>query len=132
MGFELNSIRNVGISLKMVLCLCFTIFFIGHLQLFHLNFGTIALLPKKDEAVRIEQFRPICLLNVSCKIFTKVGTNRLTQIAHSMIQPSQTVFMSGRHILEGVVVLHERFMRSTPRNWMGLSSKWTLRRRMIK
>ena len=65
------------------------------------------MLPKKDEAVRIKQFRPICLLNVSFKIFTKVGTNRLTQIAHSVIQPSQTMFMPGRHILEGVVVLHE-------------------------
>jgi hypothetical protein len=81
--------------------------FNGHLQLFHLNFGTITLLPKKDRAVCIEQFRPICLLNVSFKIFTKVATNRLTQIAHSMVQPSQTAFMPGRHILEGVVVLHE-------------------------
>ena len=31
----------------------------GQLQLFHLNFGTITLLPKKTDAVRIEQFRPI-------------------------------------------------------------------------
>ena len=82
-------------------------FFSGHLELFHLNFGLITLLPKKEEAVRIKQFRPICLLNVSFKIFTKVGTNRLTQIAHSVVQPSQTVFMPGRHILEGVAVLHE-------------------------
>ena len=57
--------------------------------------------------MRIEQFRPICLLDVSFKIFTKVGTNRLTQIAHSMVQQSQTAFMSDRNILEGVVVLHE-------------------------
>ena len=77
------------------------------MELFHLNFGTITLLPKKNEAVQIEQFRPICLRNVSFKIFTKVGTNRLTQIAHSVVQPSQTAFMPGRHILEGVVVLHE-------------------------
>ena len=81
--------------------------FNGHLQLFKLNFGTITLLPKKEEAIRIEQFRPICLLNVSFKIFTKVGTNRLTQIAHTVVQPTQTAFMPGRHILEGVVVLHE-------------------------
>ena len=81
--------------------------FNGHLQLFKLNFGTITLLPKKAEVIRIEQFRPICLLNVSFKIFTKVGTNRLTQIAHSVVQPTQTAYMPDRHILEGVVVLHE-------------------------
>ena len=57
--------------------------------------------------IRIELSRPIRLLNVSFKIFTKVGTNRLTQIAHSMVRPTQTAFMPSRHILEGVVVLHE-------------------------
>ena len=36
-----------------------------------------------------------------------MGTNRLTRIAHSVVQPSQMAFMPGRHILEGVVVLHE-------------------------
>ena len=81
--------------------------FKGHLNLFHLSFGTIMLLPKKVEAVRVEQFRPICLLNVSFKLITKVGTNRLTQIAHSVVQPTQTAFMPGRQILEGVVVLDE-------------------------
>ena len=62
-------------------------FFCGQLNLFQLNFGTITLLPKKEEAIRIEQFRPICLLNVSFKIFSKVGKNRLTQIAHTVVQP---------------------------------------------
>ena len=57
--------------------------------------------------MRIEQFRPICLLNVSFNFFTKVGTNRLTQIAQSVVQPTQTAFMPDRNILEGVVVLHE-------------------------
>ena len=52
--------------------------FSGHLQLFHLNFGTITMLPKKVEDFRIEQFRPICLLNVRFNFFTKIATNRLT------------------------------------------------------
>ena len=79
----------------------------GHLPLYKLNFGVITLLPKKEGAVQIQQYRPICLLNVSFKIFMKVGTNRITQIAHKVIRPTQTAFMLGRHILEGVVVLHE-------------------------
>ena len=48
--------------------------------------GTIPLLSKKEEAVHIEKFRPICLINVSFKNFTEVETNRLTQIAHSVVQ----------------------------------------------
>jgi hypothetical protein len=44
---------------------------------------------------------------MSFKIFTKVGTNRITGVAPKVIKPTQTAFMPGRHILEGVVVLHE-------------------------
>jgi hypothetical protein len=44
---------------------------------------------------------------VSFKIFTKVGTNRIVQIAESVVRLTQTAFMPGRHILEGVVILHE-------------------------
>jgi hypothetical protein len=36
-----------------------------------------------------------------------VATNRITELAHKVISPTQTAFMPGRHILEGVVVLHE-------------------------
>ena len=77
------------------------------LQLFRLNFGVITLLPKKEDACRIEKYRPICLLNVSFKVFTKVGTNRVTSIASRVIRPTQSAFLPDRNILEGVVILHE-------------------------
>jgi hypothetical protein len=79
----------------------------GDLPLCELNFGVITLLPKKEDAVQLQQYRPICLLNVSFKFFTKVGTNRVTSVAPKFIKPTQTASMPGRHILEGVVVLHE-------------------------
>ena len=80
---------------------------VGQLDLFRLNFGNIILLPKVNNAERIQQYRPICLLNVSFKIFTKVLSNRLTPVAHRMIRPSQTAFLLGRHIMKGAVILHE-------------------------
>jgi hypothetical protein len=64
-------------------------------------------LPKSVEALKIQQYRPICLLNVSFKIFTKVLTNRLTSVAHRVIQPTQAAFLPGRNIMEGVIILHE-------------------------
>jgi hypothetical protein len=36
-----------------------------------------------------------------------MGTNRVTKIAQKTISPSQTAFLSGRNIMEGVIVLHE-------------------------
>ena len=65
------------------------------------------MLPKVLEAERIQQYRPICLLNVSFKIFTKVATIRLNSVADHVVKPTQTAFMQGRNILDGVVILHE-------------------------
>ena len=93
--------------MKSDLMAMFNDFHKGELPLFHLNFGTIILLPKKEDACKIQQYRPICLLNVSFNFFTKVATNRLTGVAQKVVKPTQTAFMPGRHILEGVVVLHE-------------------------
>jgi hypothetical protein len=82
-------------------------FYEDKLPLFSLNFGIITLLPKQKEAMHIKQFRPICLLNVSFKIFIKVVVNRMTGIATKLINPSQMTFILGRNIMEGVVMLHE-------------------------
>jgi hypothetical protein len=79
----------------------------GNLPLFNLNFGTITLIPKQKEVKQVQQYKPICMLNVSFKIFTKVLANRLTTVADKVVRQSQTAFMPGRNILEGVVILHE-------------------------
>jgi len=60
----------------------------GDLPLFSLNFGVITLLPKTQEASKIQQYRPICLLNVSFKIFTKVATICVNSVADNIISTS--------------------------------------------
>jgi len=82
-------------------------FYQGTLPLSRLNFGNIILLPKKENARVVQQYRPICLLNVSFKIFTKVATIRLSSIAQKLIGPTQMAFLPGRNIMEGAVILHE-------------------------
>jgi hypothetical protein len=42
-----------------------------------LNYGTIILISKKENAIQIQQYRTICLLNVSSNIFTNIDTNIL-------------------------------------------------------
>jgi hypothetical protein len=106
-GFPAEFYQIFWDVIKRDLMSLFTEFRQGSLPLFSLNFGIVILLPKCAKALKIQQYRPICLLNVSFKIFTKVLTNRLTSIAHKIIQPTQTAFLPGRNILEGVVVLHK-------------------------
>jgi hypothetical protein len=87
----------------------------GDLPLFSLNIGTIILLPECREATKIQQYRPICLLNVSFKIFAKVAINRVAKIAQKTISPSQTIFLPRRNIMEGVIVLHRECTKKTKR-----------------
>jgi len=63
----------------------FSDFFNDDLNLFSSNFGIITLIPKNQKATKIQQYRPICVLNVSFKIFTKVGTNRLNKVAQWLV-----------------------------------------------
>ena len=94
-GFPAEFYKTFWNVIKNDLMAMFVQFQEGNLPLYKLNFGVITLLPKKENAVQIQQYRPICLLNVSFKIFTKVGTNRITGIAHKVIRPTQSAFMPG-------------------------------------
>jgi hypothetical protein len=107
-GFSAEFYQTFLDIIKVDLLDLFTSLHAGKLELFRLNVGEIILLPKVNEAERIQQYRPICLLNVSFKIFMKVATIRLNMIADHVVRPSQTAFIQGRNILDGVVKLHER------------------------
>ena len=106
-GFPAEFYQNFWDVIKSDLLQLFACLHVGQLELFRLNFDEIILLPKVNEAEMIQQFRPICLLNVSFKIFTKVATIRLNSVADHVVRPSQTAFMQGRNILDGVAILHE-------------------------
>ena len=106
-GFRAEFYQVFWDTIKGDLMALFSEFHIGELPLYSLNFGTIILLPRCKEAIKIQQYRPICLLNVSFKFFTKVATNRISKVAQKVISPTQIAFLPGRNIMEGVIVLHE-------------------------
>ena len=110
----------------------FTDFHKGELPLHSLNFGTIILIPKSKEAKQIQQYRPICLLNVSFKIFTKVATNRIANVAQRIIKPSQTAFLPGRNIMEGAIILHETLDELHTKKQNGIIFKTNFKNLMIK
>ncbi|WVZ77229.1 hypothetical protein U9M48_025118, partial [Paspalum notatum var. saurae] len=106
-GFPAEFYQELWGLIKDDIMALFNEFFECKLPLFSLNFGTITLLPKGKKAKQIQQYRPIYLLNVSFKIFTKVVANRTNLVAEKVNRPSQTAFLVGRNIMEGVVILHK-------------------------
>jgi hypothetical protein len=79
----------------------------GVLDISRINYGVITLLPKVSDAEKIQQYRPICLLNCLYKWVTKVFTVMLEKIDDNLILQNQTAFMKGRNIMSGIMALHE-------------------------
>jgi hypothetical protein len=105
----------------------------GQLKLFCLNFTETILLSKVNEAERMQQYRHICLLNVSFKIFTKTVTIRLNLVVDHVVQPSENAFMQGRSILGGVVTLHETVHELHQKNeWGHEKVKWYLLQQTLR
>ena len=61
--------------------------------------GVISLIPKKlKDATLLKSFRPLCLLNVDCKILTKMLADRLKPFLERIIGPQQTGYVPDRFI----------------------------------
>ena len=62
----------------------FEAFHSNKLDIARLNYGIITLLPKSNDASRIQQYRPICLLRCPYKLITKVMDLRAGKYAHKL------------------------------------------------
>ncbi|XP_065622554.1 uncharacterized protein LOC136064575 [Quercus suber] len=66
-----------------------------------------ALIPKKNDASNIRDFRPISLVGSLYKILAKVLANRLKVVLDQLISESQNSFVGGRQILDSVLIANE-------------------------
>ena len=72
-----------------------------------LNATFISLIPKKVNATNICDFRPISLIGSVYKLLANVLANRLTLVLDGLISESQNSFVSGRKILDSVLIANE-------------------------
>jgi hypothetical protein len=101
----------------------FADFFEEKVDISRLNYGIITLLPKISDASKIQQFRPICLLNCLYKLVTKTLTVRLEKVAEKLIHANQTAFLKGRNIMSGVMILHEILHETKKKKQLGVILK---------
>jgi hypothetical protein len=67
----------------------------------------ITLIPKVPSPLALGEFRPISLLGCLYKLIAKVLAGRLAKVMNSVVSNTQTAFIKGRHLVNGVVVINE-------------------------
>lgn len=69
-----------------------------NIDLTSINSSMIALIPKKDNPKKVDDFRPISLLNYSFKCITKILSSRLQRVILKLVHQNQYGFIKGRII----------------------------------
>ncbi|KAM0831273.1 hypothetical protein ACQ4PT_065654 [Festuca glaucescens] len=73
--------------------------YVGHDLFFQgLNSTFITLIPKKDDAANVKDYRPISLVHSFAKLFAKLLANRLSPLMPALVDKSQSAFIKGRCI----------------------------------
>jgi hypothetical protein len=67
----------------------------------------VTLIPKVSSPLELKDYRPICLLGCLYKLLAKVLARRLAGVMNTIISPSQSAFLKGRHLVDGVLVVNE-------------------------
>jgi hypothetical protein len=67
----------------------------------------VALIPKIPSPFSLGDFRPISLLGCLYKIIAKVLISRLARVMNSLVDTTQSAFLHGRNLVDGVVVINE-------------------------
>lgn len=71
------------------------------------NSTILSLIPKKNEAIKMGDYRPISCFNVLYKVISKILANRLKRILPKLISTNQSVFVKDRLLMENVLLASE-------------------------
>lgn len=85
-------------------------------QLQPLNASYIVLIPKKESATKLADYRPISLIHGIQKIFSKVLANRLQEHMHTLISDVQTGFQKNRQMAESYIYAQQILQHSKKNN----------------
>ena len=106
-GFPMAFFQACWDVIKLDLMEIFQVFFERGQFEKSLNATFITLIPKKQAAREIRDFRPISLVGGVYKIIAKVLANRLHSVMGDLISASQNAFVRDRQILDLVLIANE-------------------------
>ncbi|OAY83008.1 LINE-1 retrotransposable element ORF2 protein [Ananas comosus] len=105
-GFPLMFFQRFWHTLKDDIFDVFSSFYDGPLDLSDINKSWICPIPKKATVETARDLRPISLIHSVPKIISKVLATRLQLVMDKLVNPFQTTFIKGRHILDNFYSAH--------------------------
>jgi hypothetical protein len=117
-GFPAEFYQQFWEVIKFDLMALFECFQKGKLPLYKLNFGVITLLPKKENATQIQQYRPICLLNVSFIFLLKWRQTGFLMWHKKSLDRHRRPSFQGDTYYKGWWFFMRLYMNCIGKNWM--------------
>ena len=71
------------------------------------NQGILLCLPKKPDPTRLEDYRPLTLMNTDYKLFTRIIANSLRPWLSGILQPSQHCGLPGNTVFDAVATVRD-------------------------
>lgn len=93
--------------IKMEVLACFRDFYTDALMSKSIISLFLALIPKSNNQLDLDDYRPICLVGSVLKIISKVLAGRLKRVIGIVISKNQSAFVPGKQLLDGVVMANE-------------------------
>ncbi|KAG9447964.1 hypothetical protein H6P81_014092 [Aristolochia fimbriata] len=122
-GFTAEFYKQGWEFLKEDILNMFTEFYEQGLTAESMGASFIALIPKKEGACCLKDFRPISLLSSHYKLITRVLTSRLRTVLHEVISSNQSAFLKGRQIIDSPLMIHELLHHYKKRGLKGMILK---------
>ena len=88
------------------------------------NATVLTLVPKKTNANKITEFRPISCCNTVYKVASKLLANRLKELLPTLFSSTQPAFVPGRLLVENVLLTTELV---SGYNWKKISKRYMLK-----
>uniref|UniRef100_A0A803NES3 Reverse transcriptase domain-containing protein n=1 Tax=Chenopodium quinoa TaxID=63459 RepID=A0A803NES3_CHEQI len=106
-GYTSKFFKESWNTIKKDVCEVVLSFFEHGKLLKQINNTFLTLIPKVAHANVVTQFRPIACFNVIYKILSKMICDRIKEILPVLISEEQGAFVSGRSILDNIMICHD-------------------------
>jgi hypothetical protein len=93
-----------------------------------LNRALITLIPKKQDATKVKDYRPISLVHSFAKLFSKIMANRLRRRLGDVVSTNQSAFVRGRSLHDNFILVRQVARKINQQRQSGVLLKLDLTR----